>query len=52
MLRLLECQDKAKIKRIFLVHGEYETQKSFKEIMLEHGYNNIDIPDYKEVYNL
>lgn len=52
MLRLLECQDKAKIERIFLVHGEYETQKAFKEKMLERGYNNIDIPDYKEIYNL
>ncbi len=52
MLRLLECQDKTKIKRVFLVHGEYETQKAFKEKLIAHGYHDIDIPEQEEIFTL
>ncbi len=52
MFRLLECQDKKKIKQVFLVHGEYETQQAFKEKFIERGYNHIDIPAHGELFTI
>lgn len=46
------CQDPYFIKRIFLVHGEEEAQKAFKEKLLEQGYNNIDIPAMGDSFTL
>ena len=33
-----------KVKRLFLVHGEPETQKNFRGFLMEKGFNTIDIP--------
>lgn len=52
MLRYLECQDKTQIKGIFLVHGEEETQKNFKQILKSNGYNKISIPSKKEMIKI
>jgi len=49
MLRYLECQDKKKIKNIFLVHGEEETQNNFANTLRENGYKNVHIPSKKEL---
>ena len=35
---------KESVKRLFLVHGEPETQKSFKYFLTEKGFKNIEIP--------
>jgi metallo-beta-lactamase family protein len=48
MLKYFECQDRTKIKQIFLVHGEYETQLNFKEKLLDAGYRHITIPALKD----
>jgi metallo-beta-lactamase family protein len=45
MLSFLNCQDKSAIKKVFLVHGDYETQVFYKEQMLEAGFTNIEIPE-------
>jgi len=34
-----------KLKKIFLVHGEYDTQLAFKTYLEEAGFSNIYIPD-------
>ena len=44
MITYLSCQDKNKLKKIFLVHGDYETQIHYKEKLLAAGFNNISIP--------
>lgn len=44
MINWLKCQNKKKIKEVFLVHGEAETQKVFKEKLEEIGYSNVYIP--------
>lgn len=36
--------DKHLLKKIFLVHGEIEQQKIFKERLIKSGYVNVDIP--------
>lgn len=44
MIGFLECQDKSAIKKTFVVHGEYETQKKYSEKLTNEGYSNIEIP--------
>ncbi len=35
---------KKSLKKLFLVHGEYDTQQSWKEFLGQNGFNQIDIP--------
>jgi metallo-beta-lactamase family protein len=44
MINWLKCQNKKKIKEVFLVHGEAETQKTFKEKLEKIGYPKVYIP--------
>lgn len=52
MINFLSCQDKNKIKKTFLVHGEYETQQNYKSILEKEGFSNIEIPNYCQEYEL
>ncbi|MBP7506271.1 MAG: MBL fold metallo-hydrolase [Prolixibacteraceae bacterium] len=45
MAEYLECQNKDKLKKVFLVHGEYESQTFYKNHLEEKGFNNIEIPE-------
>ena len=40
---------KPAVKKIFLVHGEYDTQQSWKEFLIGNGFTNIEIPAKGEV---
>ena len=44
LLHFLNCQDPQKVKKLFLVHGEYEVQQHFAKTLHEHGFANIEIP--------
>jgi metallo-beta-lactamase family protein len=44
MINWLKCQNKKKIKEVFLVHGEAETQKTFKEKLEKIGYPKVYTP--------
>ncbi len=48
MLDYLSCQDPEKVKKIFLVHGEFEKQIAFKHRLLDKGFKDIRIPLMKE----
>lgn len=52
MLEFLSCQNPAQVKTVFLVHGEYETQVSFKLKLEKAGYKNIQIPALYESVEL
>jgi len=41
----LSCQDGNEVKRVFIVHGEPETQLEFKRRLLKKGFKDIDIPE-------
>lgn len=45
MLSFLNCQDKSAVRRVFLVHGDYETQRFYKDQMETAGFSNIEIPE-------
>ncbi|RYU86963.1 MBL fold metallo-hydrolase [Mucilaginibacter terrigena] len=44
LLHFLSCQDPEMVKKVFLVHGEYEVQQHFAEKIKEKGFDNIQIP--------
>ena len=48
MLDFLSSQDKNKLKKIFLVHGEISRQEKFKAGLKEEGFMNIAIPSLGE----
>jgi metallo-beta-lactamase family protein len=41
----LACQDKQQVKKLFLVHGEYEVQQNFKQRLIKKGFTDVDIPE-------
>jgi len=48
LIKFLECQDKSKIQKIFLVHGEEQTQINFSNTLKEHGFDRVYIPSKNE----
>lgn len=41
----LACQDPKNVKKLFLVHGEYEVQQIFRNWLIKKGFNDIEIPE-------
>ena len=52
MINYIGCQDKKKLKGLFIVHGEEETQVHFKETLSELGWKNITIPAFRDEVEL
>jgi metallo-beta-lactamase family protein len=52
MIGFLGCQDKNKITGTFIVHGEYDTQKSYLSTLQKEGYRNINIPAKGEEFQI
>jgi metallo-beta-lactamase family protein len=48
MCRFLSCQDKSKVKQLFLVHGETAVEEKYRDYLLSQGFPNVYIPG-KEV---
>jgi metallo-beta-lactamase family protein len=41
----LACQDKQQVKKLFLVHGEYDVQVDFKKWLVKRGFPDVEIPE-------
>ncbi|HEX7367378.1 MAG TPA: MBL fold metallo-hydrolase [Pelobium sp.] len=52
LIQFLNGQDKEELKKIFLVHGELETQSNFKSALNKRGYPNVEIPKRHESFEL
>jgi metallo-beta-lactamase family protein len=52
MLEYLTCQNPNQVRKLFLVHGEYETQKEWAEKLIQQGFLNIEIPEKGESFEL
>jgi metallo-beta-lactamase family protein len=52
MISFLSCQDKKSVEKMFIVHGEYETQKRYVSTLLNEGFKNIEIPAKGQEYDL
>jgi metallo-beta-lactamase family protein len=44
MADFLSCQDKSQIRKVFLVHGDYDAQLAYKKTLEQKGFTNIEIP--------
>jgi metallo-beta-lactamase family protein len=44
LCQFLACQDAKAVKRLFLVHGEYDVQQDFKKRLERKGYD-VEIPE-------
>ncbi len=45
MSQWLACQDPQQVKKLFLVHGEYEVQTVFKDWLVKKGFADVEIPE-------
>ena len=52
LLSFISKQKPEKLKKLFLVHGDYDTQVIFKKKLLESGYRDVEIPDMHEAFTL
>lgn len=52
MIEYLKCQNPALVKKLFLVHGEYEVQQEFKNTLNKVGFKNIEIPEQDGVFEI
>lgn len=41
----LSCQDPKQVKKLFLVHGDYNVQQDFKSRLVRKGFDDIEIPE-------
>jgi metallo-beta-lactamase family protein len=48
----ISCQDPARLKNTFLVHGEYETQVHYQSYLETRGFRNIEIPTFGKTYTM
>lgn len=45
MSQWLACQNPKEVKKLFLVHGEYEVQTVFKDWLIKKGFGDVEIPE-------
>lgn len=44
LMQFLACQDARSVKKLFLVHGEYDVQLDFKKRLLKKDFMEVEIP--------
>ncbi len=45
LCQFLACQDPKAVKKLFLVHGEYDVQVQFRQRLIQKGFVDTDIPE-------
>ncbi|MDB5201732.1 MAG: fold metallo-hydrolase [Ferruginibacter sp.] len=45
LLQFLACQDPKQVKKLFLVHGEYDVQQDFRDKLIKKGFTDVMIPE-------
>jgi metallo-beta-lactamase family protein len=52
MIDFLNCQAKDKVKRTFLVHGDFESANAYKGHLLDDGYKNVEVPELGQEFEM
>ncbi|MCW3106933.1 MAG: metallo-beta-lactamase [Segetibacter sp.] len=52
LARFIGCQDGNKVKKVFLVHGEYMVQQEFSARLNRKGFENIEMPSMHQEFVL
>ena len=50
--QFLSCQDVTLVKKLFIVHGEYEVQQDFQHRLQQKGFRDVEVPGMHEVFGL
>lgn len=45
LCQFLACQDPKRVKRLFLVHGEYHVQQEFQQRLIRKGFADVEVPE-------
>ena len=45
LCQFLACQDPALVKRLFVVHGEYNVQHEFQQRLIRKGFKDVEVPE-------
>lgn len=45
LCQFLACQDPRQVKKLFVVHGEYDVQLDFKQRLVKKGFADVEIPE-------
>jgi metallo-beta-lactamase family protein len=51
-MRDFVINQKKKLKKLFLVHGEYDTQQAWRSFLRENGFEHVEIPAEGEIVRL
>jgi metallo-beta-lactamase family protein len=43
--QFLACQDPRQVRKLFLVHGEYDVQEDFRQRLVNKGFTDVTIPE-------
>ena len=52
MIKFLNCQNKKEIRKVFLVHGEKDSQEFYKNQLEKNGFDRIEIPSPFQEFTL
>lgn len=52
LCQFIACQNPQAVKKLFLVHGEYDVQQTFKSKLLKKGFAEVEIPELHQQVEL
>nr|MBP6456926.1 MBL fold metallo-hydrolase [Chitinophagaceae bacterium] len=52
LTQFLASQDISEVKKLFLVHGEYEVQQEFRKRLIKKGFIDVEIPEMHQKIGL
>jgi len=52
MIDFISCQDKKRVRKVFLVHGEFKAQSAYRDKLLKAGFSDIEIPTLGKEYTI
>ncbi|RFM29497.1 MBL fold metallo-hydrolase RNA specificity domain-containing protein [Deminuibacter soli] len=52
LCQFLACQQPSAVKKLFIVHGEYDVQQDFRDRLQKKGFPDVEIPELHEVFGL
>ena len=52
LFQFLSCQEPRRVKKLFLVHGEYAVQQNIRDKLIKKGFLDVEIPKRHQVIGL
>lgn len=52
LCQFIACQNPQAVKKLFLVHGEYDVQQTFRSKLLKKGFADVEVPELHQEINL